>query len=102
MILRELGENRFIDLVIPEYCLVFFEAKAPQPNPEVHSWHPSNQVLCPIIVEAEQGVQGKASAKAQLTMQGAWVSAVSTHETRLGGLRKGGFLAHRSLLKERR
>jgi hypothetical protein len=36
MILREAVQDCLVDLVIPEYGLVFFEAKAPQPTSHVH------------------------------------------------------------------
>jgi hypothetical protein len=36
MILREVVQDCFVDLAVPEYRLVLFEAKAPQPTAEVH------------------------------------------------------------------
>jgi hypothetical protein len=36
MILREVGQNAPVNLVLAEDLLILFEAKAPQPIPEVH------------------------------------------------------------------
>jgi hypothetical protein len=36
MILREVVQDCFVDLAVPKYRLVLFEAKTPQPTPEVH------------------------------------------------------------------
>ena len=37
MILREVVQDCFVDLAVPEYRLIPFEAKAPQPIPDIHN-----------------------------------------------------------------
>ena len=37
MILRQIGQDGVVDRVLAEYRLILFEAKAPQPTPEVHN-----------------------------------------------------------------
>src|SRR5215472_6352410 len=54
MILRQIVQNRIVDGVLAECRLILFEAKAPQPTPEVHA----GALTCParMMVQAKQRV----------------------------------------------
>jgi hypothetical protein len=54
MILRQIVQNRIVDGVLEECPLILFEAKAPQPTPEVHD----DALTCParMMVPAKQRV----------------------------------------------
>ena len=40
-VLRHQARNRFVDLVLAEGRFIPFEAKAPQPTPDIHHGHPN-------------------------------------------------------------
>ena len=59
MILRQIVQNRIVDGVLAECCLILFEAKVPQPTPEVHE----DALTCParMMVQAKQRVHCRGS-----------------------------------------
>ena len=63
MILRQIVQNRFVDGVLAECRLILFEAKAPQPTPEVHR----NALTCParMMVQAKQRVHCRGSSRVE-------------------------------------
>jgi hypothetical protein len=56
MIFREVGQDALVYLVLAEYRLILFEAKAPQPDDDVHNSAP-NSGLLHIIVRPGESVQ---------------------------------------------
>jgi hypothetical protein len=53
VLLGQVREDPFVDLVLAESRLVFFEAKAPQPDHDVHNSAPNSGLLHIIVVRGE-------------------------------------------------